>query len=72
MTIESTAGKIVLTPAATFGVGIDTSGAKAAAAAGNAGQLFYQAGAAGVTDYLYICLKSVANTYSWVELANGG
>ena len=29
-------------------------------------------GVNGVTDSLYVCLKSAANTYSWVSIATGG
>jgi hypothetical protein len=29
-------------------------------------------GGAGVTDTVYICLKAVADTYSWIVLATGG
>ena len=36
------------------------------------GMLLRVEGATGVTDTLYCCMKSVANTYSWVSIVTGG
>ena len=29
-------------------------------------------GGAGITDYLYCCMKSAADTYNWIQIATGG
>jgi len=57
---------------ANYGINIDTSGTKATADATTRGQLFLEKGTTGSRDRLYICLKSDSDTYSWVEIANGG
>lgn len=47
-------------------------GTKPTAAAAHRGKLFVEQGGAGVTDRYFVCLKSAADTYSWVEVVNGG
>lgn len=54
------------------GAMISTSTTKPAATAANRGQLWIDQGGAGVTDTLYICMKAVADTYSWVQIVTGG
>lgn len=36
------------------------------------GMLLRVEGATGVTDTLYMCMKAVADTYSWRTVATGG
>ena len=48
----------------------ETTGAAANAA--NRGKLRFIHGAAGSRDRVYQCMKSDADAYSWVEIANGG
>lgn len=43
-----------------------------AASATYRGMLSYTKGAGGARDRVYACLKSDADAYSWVEIANGG
>ncbi len=42
-----------------------------AASATHRGKMVRVAGAAGVADLLYCCMKSAADTYSWVQIAIG-
>lgn len=46
-----------------------TTGARPAADAAHRGMIWYVAGGTGVADTIEICVKSAANTYSWVALA---
>ena len=39
---------------------------------GNRGKLRFVKGAEGARDRVYQCMKSDSDTYSWVEIANGG
>lgn len=59
---------------ATFGGGvrINSTAARPTAADIYRGMLWITQGAGGVTDTLAICLKSAANTYSWVSVVTGG
>lgn len=70
--LTSGAGAIQNVPASTFGVDFETSGAKATCDATTRGQLFVEEGGAGVTDTVYMCLKAVADTYSWISVTTGG
>lgn len=47
-------------------------GTKPTASATHRGKLFVEQGAGGVTDRYFVCLKSAADAFSWVEVANGG
>jgi hypothetical protein len=53
------------------GVILSTAGAKPAAGASYRGMLFVVQGAGGVADKLQVCLKSAADTYSWVDIVTG-
>lgn len=50
-------------------VGIGNTSAPPAATSADRGKLWFQGGAAGVADKLYLCMKSAADTYSWVQVA---
>ena len=43
-----------------------------AAAAAHRGKLGFVEGAAGARDRVYQCMKSDADAYNWIEIANGG
>jgi len=70
-TSGATAGTTIQ-PKATYGLGFNTTGAKVAADASVRTQLFVEQGGAGVRDKLFMCLKSDAGAYSWVQIADGG
>ena len=36
------------------------------------GFMYRVEGGAGVTDYLYCCMKSAADAYNWIQIATGG
>lgn len=63
---------LVLQPVATYTVQLNTTGNKGAAAAGNRGGLFFEAGGGGARDRFYMSMKSDAGVYNWVEISNGG
>lgn len=65
-------GAIQLVPDSTFGIDVQTTGAKVACSATTRGQLFLEEGAADATDTLYMCMKAAANTYSWISITTGG
>lgn len=54
------------------GVILNTAGARPTAGVNYRGMLFVTQGAGGVTDTISVCLKSAANTYSWVAIITGG
>lgn len=54
------------------GLIVATAGARPTAGSAYRGMLYVLQGAGGVTDKLQVCLKSAANTYSWVDIVNGG
>jgi hypothetical protein len=54
------------------GVILNTAGARPSAGATFRGMLFVTRGLSGFTDTLQVCLKAVANTYSWVDVITGG
>jgi len=66
----SRAGDITMLDDKFIDLGNDTSGA--AANATNRGKLRFVEGAGGARDRVYSCMKSDADAYSWVEIANGG
>ena len=70
--IGTGAGAVQVAPVATFGLDIQTTGSKVACAAGTRGQIFLEEGASGVTDTVYMCMKAVADTYSWISITTGG
>jgi uncharacterized membrane protein len=53
------------------GVIIATAGARPSAGASYRGMLYVLQGAGGVADKIQVCLKSAANTYSWVDIVSG-
>jgi hypothetical protein len=53
------------------GLLINTTTTKPSCAAATRGGLWVSQGAAGVTDYLYICLKNSSDSYNWVQVARG-
>jgi len=65
-----TAGDITMLDDKFIDLGNDTAGAAANAA--NRGKLRFVEGAGGARDRVYSCMKSDADAYSWVEIANGG
>lgn len=69
---DKTATGTDISATANYGVKINTSGAKVAAAVGVRGQIFIEYGGAGVRDKVYKCLKSDSDTYSWVLVTDGG
>lgn len=60
-----------LTTTSYGGIILATSGARPSAGAAYRGMLYVNEGGAGTTDTLEICLKSAANTYSWVSIVTG-
>ena len=60
-----------LAPAATKPVIVGTSGSKEAVASGNRGSIFYEAGAGGVTDSVYLGVKDAADAYAWQKIVGG-
>jgi len=64
------AGDITMLDDKFIDLGNDTAGAAANAA--NRGKLRFVEGAGGARDRVYSCMKSDADAYSWVEIANGG
>jgi hypothetical protein len=58
--------------ASTLGVMVNTTAAKPTCASGYRGTFWYDQGGAGVTDYLYMCMKNVSDAYNWVQIAYGG
>jgi hypothetical protein len=46
-------------------IGMGNTAAPPTATAAMRGKLWYQGGAAGVADQVFICVKSAADTYSW-------
>lgn len=54
------------------GVILATAGARPTAGVNYRGMLYVLQGAGGVTDKLQVCLKAAADTYSWVDIVNGG
>lgn len=69
---SSGVGKIELTPNADQGTEINTTGTKPVASETYRGQIWVERGGAGARDRLYVCLKSDSDTFSWLEVANGG
>jgi hypothetical protein len=53
-------------------IGIDNVTAPPTCVADLRGTLWYTGGGTGVTDTVSMCLKAVANTYSWVTITTGG
>lgn len=53
------------------GVIIATTAARPTAGASYRGMLWVTQGAGGVADKISVCLKSAANTYSWVDVVSG-
>jgi len=70
--IDGNTNYMDLVPAATRPLHIGTNGAKPAAGANYRGCIYMEEGGGGVRDRFYICLKSDAAVYNWVEIANGG
>lgn len=54
------------------GVILATAGSRPAAGSAYRGMLFVTQGGTGVTDTISVCLKSAADTYSWVSIVTGG
>jgi len=52
-------------------IGKDADGVLPAASAAYRGKMLRVEGGAGVADLLYMCMKSAADTYSWVQIATG-
>lgn len=69
--VEANTSRVTVTPAATFGLQVSSSGSKVTCDATNVASLFYESGGAGATDELYMCLKAAADTYSWILIADG-
>jgi len=53
-------------------IGVDSDGVLPTPSADYRGKMIMTEGGTGVRDKLYICLKSDADTYSWVLIADGG
>ncbi len=53
-------------------VRLNTASAKPTCDSTKRGSLFVEQGGAGVTDTVYLCLKSAANTFSWIVSTTGG
>jgi len=73
-TITSTAStRLLLDPADTFGVDIETSGSKVACSATNAGSLFYENTAGDtIPSAIYLCGETgTANGYGWQPVTIG-
>lgn len=64
--------KTDLTTTSFGGIILATSGSRPAAGSAYRGMLFVTQGGAGTTDTISVCLKSAANTYSWVPIVTGG
>ncbi len=64
-TIQTKTQSIILKPASTKGVAINTSGSKATCDSSHRGEIFYEAGGTSVADILYVCVKDAADAYSW-------
>lgn len=69
--ISSTGSEIELAPASTYGVEINTTGARPGAAAAYRGQFWLERGGVGVADLLYMCLKDNVEGYSWIQICAG-
>lgn len=54
------------------GARLNTAAAKPTCDSSKRGTLYVEQGGAGVTDTFYACLKSAADTYSWISVVNGG
>lgn len=50
------------------GVALNTTGTKPTCDSSTRGQIFFEAGGAGVADVLSVCKKDAADAYSWVNL----
>lgn len=53
------------------GAQLTTTAARPAAAEAQRGKFWVVLGEPGVADAIFVCLKSAANTYSWVQVATG-
>jgi hypothetical protein len=65
------AGNIIIQPDNFLQIGKDSDGALPTADASYRGKMIRVEGGAGVPDKLYMCMKSAADTYSWVQVAMG-
>lgn len=54
------------------GIRLNTSTSRPACAVGIRGNIWVTESGAGVTDNFAVCLKSAADTYSWVQIVTGG
>jgi len=63
---------VMISPDTFLKIGADSDGVLPTADATYRGKMIMTEGAAGVRDKLYMCLKSDADTYSWVLIADGG
>lgn len=54
-----------------LGIGKDSDGMLPTPSAAYRGKMIRVEGGAGVADSLYMCMKSAADTYSWVLIASG-
>lgn len=61
---------MVITPEATQGLRLNTSGAKVACSAAVRGSIFYEAGGADVADLWWRCEKDALNIYAWRPWGN--
>jgi hypothetical protein len=61
-----------ITPKPDYGFGINTTGAKVSPDSSVRAQIFVEQEGTGVRDKVFICLKSDSDTYSWVQIADGG
>jgi len=52
-------------------IGKDSDGTLPTASADYRGKMIRVEGGAGVADKLYICMKTAADTYSWIQVASG-
>jgi hypothetical protein len=62
------AAALLLSPAATAPVRLNTTGTKPTCTAGIRGALWYGAGGAGVLDTFEVCRKDAADAYAWVSV----
>jgi len=67
----SRAGDIALLDDKFLKIGKDSDGVLPTPDASYRGKMIRVEGGAGVADKLYICMKSAADTYSWVQVASG-
>ena len=65
------AGDITMLDDKFIQIGKDSDGTLPTPSADYRGKMIRVEGGAGVADKLYMCMKSAADTYSWVQIASG-